>query len=174
MLPRVIGTRVSQRRVGLRDLCAATGYRGRQFLRREPHDHCAGLDVVPGVEIDRDHAARYLRCHGRFAHCLDGGFGGISDVRSLIADRMDLQRLLRVAQALSVGLLALSIFSGLAGSQNAYANFNMSGFWIGFVLGFAYLIALFGDLYARLNLTLPASLSDQEKALYQQLAELRK
>ena len=31
-----------------------------------------------------------------------------------------------------------------------------------------------GDLYARLNLTLPASLSDQEKALYQQLAELRK
>ena len=31
-----------------------------------------------------------------------------------------------------------------------------------------------GDLYARLNLTLPASLSDQEKALYQQLAELQK
>jgi curved DNA-binding protein len=31
-----------------------------------------------------------------------------------------------------------------------------------------------GDLYARLNLTLPAALSDQEKALYQQLAALRK
>jgi curved DNA-binding protein len=31
-----------------------------------------------------------------------------------------------------------------------------------------------GDLYARLNLTLPASLSEQEKALYQQLADLRK
>ena len=31
-----------------------------------------------------------------------------------------------------------------------------------------------GDLYARLNLTLPAALSEQEKALYQQLAELRK
>ena len=31
-----------------------------------------------------------------------------------------------------------------------------------------------GDLYARLNLTLPASLSEQEKALYGQLAELRK
>ena len=31
-----------------------------------------------------------------------------------------------------------------------------------------------GDLYARLNLTLPAALSDQEKALYGQLAELRK
>lgn len=62
-----------------------------------------------------------------------------------------LRWLLRVAQALSVGLLALSIFSGLAGSQNPYANFNMSGFWIGFVLGFAYLVALCGDLYARLN-----------------------
>ncbi|MFC4454844.1 DnaJ C-terminal domain-containing protein [Deinococcus sonorensis] len=31
-----------------------------------------------------------------------------------------------------------------------------------------------GDLYARLTLTLPASLSDQEKELYRQLAELRK
>ena len=31
-----------------------------------------------------------------------------------------------------------------------------------------------GDLYARLNLTLPAALSEQEQALYQQLAELRK
>ena len=44
------------------------------------------------------------------------------------------------------------IFSGLAGSQNAYANFNMSGFWIGFVLGFAYLTAALGNLYARLIL----------------------
>ena len=31
-----------------------------------------------------------------------------------------------------------------------------------------------GDLYARLNLTLPAALSEQERALYQQLADLRK
>ncbi len=31
-----------------------------------------------------------------------------------------------------------------------------------------------GDLYAKLNLTLPASLSEQEQALYQQLADLRK
>lgn len=58
---------------------------------------------------------------------------------------------LRVAQAVSLGLLCLMIFSGFAGSQNAYANFNMSGFWIGFVLGFAYLVAICGDLYAHLN-----------------------
>ena len=31
-----------------------------------------------------------------------------------------------------------------------------------------------GDLYAKLNLTLPASLSEQEQALYRQLADLRK
>ena len=59
--------------------------------------------------------------------------------------------LLRLAQLTSLALLALMIFSGLAGSQNAYANFNMSGFWIGFVLGFAYLTAALGNLYARLN-----------------------
>lgn len=59
--------------------------------------------------------------------------------------------LLRVAQAASLGLLLLAIVSGFAGSQNAYANFNMSGFWIGFVLGFAYLVAVIGPLYARIN-----------------------
>ena len=59
--------------------------------------------------------------------------------------------LLRVAQAVSVALLLLMMFTGFAGSQNAYANFNMSGFWIGFVLGFAYLTAVLGNLYARLN-----------------------
>ena len=58
---------------------------------------------------------------------------------------------LRLAQIASLSLLLLCIVSGFAGSQNAYLNFNMSGFWIGFVLGFAYLVALCGDLYARLN-----------------------
>ncbi|MES2684934.1 MAG: hypothetical protein V4650_15545 [Pseudomonadota bacterium] len=54
-------------------------------------------------------------------------------------------------QAGALGLLALAIVSGLFGSQDAYANFNMSGFWIGFVLGFAYLVALVGPLYAVVN-----------------------
>lgn len=60
-------------------------------------------------------------------------------------------RLRRGAQGLSLALLGLAVLSGLAGSQNAYANFNMSGFWIGFVLGFAYLVALCGPLYAAIN-----------------------
>ena len=58
---------------------------------------------------------------------------------------------LRIAQVISLALLALGIVSGFAGSQNPYANFNMSGFWISFVLGFAYLVALCGPLYERLN-----------------------
>lgn len=57
----------------------------------------------------------------------------------------------RGAQAVSLALLSLMIFSGFAGSQNAYQNFNMSAFWIGFVLGFAYLVALCGPLYNALN-----------------------
>lgn len=57
----------------------------------------------------------------------------------------------RIGQIASLSLLVLAIVSGFAGTQNAYLNFNMSGFWIGFVLGFAYLVALCGDLYARLN-----------------------
>lgn len=73
------------------------------------------------------------------------------DQRSASAPEPDGSLPLRIAQTISLGLLALGIFSGLAGSQNPYANFNMSGFWIGFVLGFAYLVALCGPLYERLN-----------------------
>ena len=58
---------------------------------------------------------------------------------------------LRWAQALSLSMLALAIWTGLAGSQDAYRNFNMTGFWIGFVLGFAYLVALLGNGYATIN-----------------------
>ena len=99
LLTRVVGARISQRCVGLRDLRATAGYCRRQFLRGETHDHRAGFDIIAGVEIDRDHAARYLRRDGRFAHRLDGGFGGISDISYLVTDRIGLQglKLLRVA-----------------------------------------------------------------------------
>lgn len=58
---------------------------------------------------------------------------------------------LRLARTLSLTLLMLAIWTGLAGSQDAYRNFNMTGFWIGFVLGFAYLVALLGNGYAAIN-----------------------
>jgi hypothetical protein len=59
--------------------------------------------------------------------------------------------LLRVLQALSLLALVACIVTGLWGNPNPYANFNMTFFWIVFVLGFAYLTALVGDLYALIN-----------------------
>ncbi|MES2682876.1 MAG: hypothetical protein V4650_05095 [Pseudomonadota bacterium] len=59
-----------------------------------------------------------------------------------------LRPLLRLA---SVGLLLLAIATGLLGSGDAYRNFNMTWFWIVFVLGLAYLTVLLGDVYAETN-----------------------
>lgn len=58
---------------------------------------------------------------------------------------------LRIGQLVSLVLLALCIASGLFGVQNAYANFNMTFFWIVFVLGVPYVTALVGDFYAAVN-----------------------
>jgi hypothetical protein len=58
---------------------------------------------------------------------------------------------LRVLQVLSLLALLACILTGLLGTRNPYANFNMTFFWIVFVLGFAYLTALVGDLYALIN-----------------------
>jgi hypothetical protein len=58
---------------------------------------------------------------------------------------------LRAARALSVALLLLCIASGLFGTPNPYANFNMTFFWIVFVLGVPYVVALVGDFYAAVN-----------------------
>ena len=60
-------------------------------------------------------------------------------------------RLLRAARVLSLMLLALCIACGLLGSANPYANFNMTFFWIVFVLGVPYLVAIVGDFYAAVN-----------------------
>lgn len=56
-----------------------------------------------------------------------------------------------VGRLMSVGLLWLCVMTGLLGTQNAFANFNMTFFWICFVLGAPYTAALFGDFYARVN-----------------------
>jgi hypothetical protein len=59
--------------------------------------------------------------------------------------------LLQAARVLSVFLLALCIAAGLFGAQNPFANFAMTFFWIVFVLGVAYAVALVGDFYAAVN-----------------------
>jgi hypothetical protein len=56
-----------------------------------------------------------------------------------------------VLRTLSVCALALTIAAGLFGNRSAYANFAMTFFWIAFALGFTYLTAVVGDVYAIVN-----------------------
>ncbi|WP_373077364.1 hypothetical protein [Zhongshania sp.] len=59
--------------------------------------------------------------------------------------------LVTALQLLSVGLLALTIISGLIGSNNSYLNFNMTFFWIIILLLYTYWVAVFGNSYNTLN-----------------------
>ncbi len=54
-------------------------------------------------------------------------------------------------RALGLLCLALCLLSGYFGTRDPYRNFNMTFFWVVFVLGFAYLTAIIGDLYALMN-----------------------
>jgi hypothetical protein len=56
-----------------------------------------------------------------------------------------------LGRVVSVSLLGLCTMTGFIGSQNAFANFNVTFFWIGFVLGMPYVVALAGDFYAPVN-----------------------
>ena len=62
-----------------------------------------------------------------------------------------LHRALPVLQALSVLLLLLCIATGLFGNRDPFRNFSMTFFWVVFLLGFTYLTALIGNLYAAVN-----------------------
>ncbi len=59
--------------------------------------------------------------------------------------------LLVIGRVVSVALLLVCIVAGLFGTQNSYANINMTFFWIVFVLGVAYAVAIVGDFYAAVN-----------------------
>lgn len=61
------------------------------------------------------------------------------------------QPVLSTLRFLSVFALLLSIATGLWGANHPYNNINMTLFWVIFVLGYAYWVALFGNSYARLN-----------------------
>ncbi|HWY24714.1 MAG TPA: hypothetical protein VNX47_07330 [Nevskia sp.] len=57
----------------------------------------------------------------------------------------------QLLKGLSLCALLLCLATGFFGTRNAYLNFNMTFFWIVFVLGFTYFTALCGGLYERLN-----------------------
>lgn len=60
-------------------------------------------------------------------------------------------RLPSLLRGLSLACLLLCLATGFFGVRDSYRNFNMTFFWVVFVLGFAYLTALIGDLYALIN-----------------------
>ena len=47
--------------------------------------------------------------------------------------------------------LLLVVVAGLLGTPNPERNINMTLFWIVFLLGFAYLTVLVGDLFSLIN-----------------------
>lgn len=67
------------------------------------------------------------------------------------ADRVWGLRLLPALRLASVCALLACLATGFFGTNDPYANFNMTFFWVVFVLGFAYLTAFIGDLYAVIN-----------------------
>lgn len=58
------------------------------------------------------------------------------------------QRFLNILKGFSVFLFFLTIITGFIGEDSAYSNFNMTFFWIFFVLALTYLTALIGNIYA--------------------------
>jgi hypothetical protein len=60
-------------------------------------------------------------------------------------------RILGVARGIALGALLLCIVAGLLGSRDPYRNFSMIAFWIVFVLGFTYFVAIVGDLFEAIN-----------------------
>lgn len=61
------------------------------------------------------------------------------------------RRVVGAFRLMSVLVFGLTVLSGFIGSRNPYLNFNMTWFWIVFVLGFTYLTALTTNLFAVLN-----------------------
>lgn len=62
-----------------------------------------------------------------------------------------LRRLLPGLKGLSVFLLLLTISTGWFGNIDPYHNFSMTFFWVVFLLGYTYLTAVIGNLWAIVN-----------------------
>lgn len=78
-----------------------------------------------------------------------GAARDVSDSRfAHLVRRLRLLPLLRLTGLLC---LLLCLLTGFFGTRDSYRNFNMTFFWVVFVLAFAYLTALVGDLYAAIN-----------------------
>ena len=54
-------------------------------------------------------------------------------------------------KAISVFLFLLTILTGLFGDDSSFSNFNMTFFWVLFLLGFTYFSAIVGEVYSVMN-----------------------
>jgi hypothetical protein len=73
------------------------------------------------------------------------------EIELVLPDSMLLRAVLKGLRILSVCALLLTILTGLFGPANPFANFSVTFFWVVFALGFTYLTALIGDIYAMIN-----------------------
>lgn len=64
---------------------------------------------------------------------------------------LDKPWLVNTAKLLGLALFAATVSAGMIGSQNPNLNFAPTFFWIVFLLGFTYTVAIFGDLWRVVN-----------------------
>ena len=80
------------------------------------------------------------------------GVGQGRDIAHTLPIRLSKRfKLVSIMKVISLGGLLLCIATGLFGVDSPYGNFNMTFFWVIFLLGFGYGTALFGDLFAVIN-----------------------
>ena len=72
-------------------------------------------------------------------------------IELVVPDNMILRTALAGLRILSVCALLLTILAGIFGPANPFANFSVTFFWVVFALGFTYLTALIGDVYALIS-----------------------
>jgi hypothetical protein len=90
---------------------------------------------------------------GFFASAPESATGPVSrDIsRSRFVSALRFLRIVPLLRAIGLLCLVLCLLTGFFGTRDSYRNFNMTFFWVVFVLAFAYLTALVGDLYAAIN-----------------------
>jgi hypothetical protein len=63
----------------------------------------------------------------------------------------DLGSMADVGRFLGILFFAITVITGLAGTQDSLSNFSITAFWVIFLLGFTYLVAVFGNTWEFVN-----------------------
>ena len=79
------------------------------------------------------------------------GFRSVDVSRAGLTGMITSPAVIGTFRTLSVLLLLLTVATGLLGTKFSTKNFNITFFWVVFVLGFTYLTALVGDVYRAIN-----------------------